>query len=373
MTQRPDVPVIPVNDLARAVQSQRAELDAAIAGVMDSGWFVMGPEHDSFERELAAYLGVRCAVGVANGTDALALALAAAGCAPGDRVLTVANAGGYTSTACRALGLEPVYVDVDPQSLLMTADTMRSALAAGARAVVVTHLYGAMAPIREIVLEAEASGVAVIEDCAQAIGARLDGGLAGSFGRLAIFSFYPTKNLGGLGDGGAVVTSDDELAERVRSLRQYGWRGRYRAVEPGGRNSRLDEMQAAVLRVRLQRVDDDNERRREIHRAYAAALDGSRYRMVHTADEAFVAHLNVMSCGQAREKVRQRLRDHGVLTDVHYPICDHRQPLVENRYAALSLPVSESAAESVLTLPSFPELRDDELERVCAALADLPQ
>lgn len=364
--------MVPVNDLSRAVVAHRAELDSAIGRVLDSGRFVMGPEHDAFEHELAEYLGVREAVGVANGTDALRLALLAAGCRPGDRVVTVANAGGYTSTACRALGLEPVYVDVDPHSLLMTARTVRDGLREAPRAVVVTHLYGAMADMPEIMAEVAPSGATVIEDCAQAIGARSDGRAAGTFGRLATLSFYPTKNLGAIGDAGAVVTSDTAAAELVRSLRQYGWAEKYRAVHPGGGNSRLDELQAAILRARLRHVDADNEARRRIHRAYADALDGSRHRLVHDAGPAFVAHLAVMTSQLGRDEVRERLRRAGVMSDVHYPTCDHRQPLVADRFTGLELPISQAAAETVVTLPCFPELTDDEVQTVCSALSELP-
>lgn len=363
---------VPVNDLSRAVARRRAEIDSAIARVLDSGHYVLGPEHHAFEHELAEYLDVAEAVGVANGTDALQLALVAAGCEPGDRVVTVANAGGYTSAACRALGLEPVYVDVDPHSLLMTAATARDGLRAAPRAVVVTHLYGAMADMAGIMAEAAPSGAIVIEDCAQSIGARSGGRAAGSFGHLATLSFYPTKNLGGLGDGGAVVTSDHSVAELLRSLRQYGWAGKYNTVHPRGRNSRLDELQAAILRTRLRHVDADNEARRRIHGAYAAALGGSRHRLVHDASPSFVAHLSVMTSQLGREEVRQRLRRAGVLTDVHYPICDHRQPLVADQFTGLELPVSQAAAENVVTLPCFPELTDGEVETVCNALSELP-
>jgi dTDP-4-amino-4,6-dideoxygalactose transaminase len=364
---------VPVNDLGRAVAARRPEIDAAVKRVLDSGWYVMGPEHDAFEQELAEYVGVAAAVGVANGTDALQLALAAAGCRPGDGVITVANAGGYTSTACRALGLRPVYVDVDPASLLMTAETMRSGLDAHPRAVVVTHLYGAMVDMPAVMAEAKEHSLTVIEDCAQAIGARLGGRAAGSFGQLATFSFYPTKNVGALGDAGAVVTSDQQKADLLRSLRQYGWSGKYNAVNLGGRNSRMDELQAAILRLRLQDADTNNGRRREIHRAYADALRGSAHRMVHGADPSFVAHLAVMTSPLPRADLRDRLRRCGVLTDVHYPTCDHRQPAVSAQFRGVDLAVSQAAAEQVLTLPCFPELTEQEIATVCTALGELPR
>ena len=265
-------PTIPFNALGRAVQVQRDALDAAIGDVLDSGWFVMGPQHDGFERELAAYLGVDHCVAVANGTDALELALLSVGCRPGDTVVAAANAGGYGTAAARKLGLHVRYADVDAETLQMDTTSLAAVLAQPARAVVLTHLYGHMAPVEQVRALCDAHGVALVEDCAQAAGAHRDGRNAGSFGDAATFSFYPTKNLGALGDGGAVVTPDASRAQELRRLRQYGWSQRYVADTPGGRNSRLDEMQAAVLRVRLPLLDAGNGRRRDIAQAYAKAL-----------------------------------------------------------------------------------------------------
>jgi aminotransferase EvaB len=368
--------VVPFGDLGRADAATRARIDEAVARVVSSGWYVMGPEHDAFERELAAYAGVDHAVALGNGTDALELGLAALGVGAGDRVLTVANAGGYATIASRLLGASPVFCDIDPGTLETTADLVRSALDgldAAPAAIVVTHLYGAMAPIAEIAAVAAEHDIPVLEDCAQALGARLDGRAAGTFGAIATTSFYPTKNLGALGDGGAILTSSPELADAVRRMRQYGWEGKYTIAHPHGMNSRMDELQAAVLRVKLPGLDAGNVRRRAIHARYEEAAPAA-VRIVNTATgpraDAYIGHLAV-AVADDRDAVRARLLDAGVKTDVHYPIPDHRQPLLVAEGPQPSLPATEHAAGAVFSLPMFPELRDDEVDRVCAALGAL--
>jgi len=362
---------IPFNDLARGVDVNGDAVRAALERVVTSGWYVLGPEHDAFERELAAYVGVSKALGVASGTDALQFAMAAVGVGPGDVILTAANAGGYATTAARALGAEPLFADVDPRSLLLSAATISAAIAtAGSapRAVVVTHLYGAAAPIQEIVAWARPRGIRVIEDCAQSLGAVIGGVRAGAVGDVAATSFYPTKNLGALGDGGAVLTSDEAIATRVEALRQYGWKGKYRVTVRGGRNSRLDEIQAAVLRVKLPHLDEVNERRRAIHRIYEDAIGGSA-RLVNTSGESFVGHLAVIEV-ERRDEVRELFAARGIATDVHYPIPDHAQP-IETAPNHRQLPVTEAAARRVLSIPLFPELRPDEVDRIASALGEM--
>ena len=245
--------------------------------MLDSGRYVHGPEHGAFEEELAAYLGVAHCAGVASGTDALELALAAFGCGPGDEVVTAANAGGYTTAAARRLGCAVRYADVDPTTLGLSAATVEAALTASTRAVVATHLYGLMCDVEGIVELCRGRDIAVVEDCAQAAGARRGGRRAGSLGDAAAFSFYPTKNLAAIGDGGAVSTG------RSGSRRARACAAPVRLVErsterrsPGGWNSRLDELQAAVLRVGLAGLDERNERRREIVSRYADALPDPR-------------------------------------------------------------------------------------------------
>lgn len=364
--------MIPFNDLSRTSAAVKAEIETAIKRVLASGWFVMGPEHNALEQELSAYFGVDHTVLVGNGTDALELALAAVGVGEGDLVLTVANAGAYTSIAARLLGATPVFCDVAPATLLMTVDGVRNALASSRqkpKAIVVTHLYGAMAPVREIVAVAQEYGVAVVEDCAQSIGATVEGRQSGTFGDIATTSFYPTKNLGALGDGGAVFTRNQDLADSVRRMRQYGWDSKYHIAYDRGRNSRMDELQAAIVRAKLPHLDALNERRRQIHSRYEAAVSGG-LRLVNASSESFTAHLAVLSSDD-RAADRESFKQAGIGTDVHYPIPDNKQDFPSARPAPVSLPVTERAAQTVFSVPMFPELTDDEVDRICATLASL--
>jgi len=362
---------VPFNDLGRATSVFRDEIDRAVARVISSGWYVLGPEHDAWERELAEYMGVAEAVAVGNGTDALQLALAALGVEPGDTILTAANAGGYSSTAIRALGAIPVFADVEQETLLLSVRTLDAAIAGlrrQPRVIIVTHLFGAAAEIQDIVGWAQGKGILVVEDCAQSLGAIVGGVRAGSVADVATTSFYPTKNLGALGDGGAVLTRDAGIAERVRKLRQYGWDRKYHAVLGGGMNSRLDEMQAAVLRVKLPQLDAWNDRRREIHRVYEGAV-GDGARMVNRAGESYVAHLAVIEAAD-RAHAQEVFARHGVRVDIHYPIPDHRQAIADEG-ESWSLPVTEAAANHILSIPLFPELTSVEVDRVAAALGEV--
>ena len=362
---------IPFNDLSRTPSDVRAEIDAALARVLASGWFMLGPENEAFQAELAAYLGVSEVVPLANGTDALELALAAVGVVPGDFVVTVANAGAYGTIATRLLEAVPVYAEIDETTLLPTADSVRTAIESAPekpKAIIVTHLYGAMAPVVEIVAVAREHGIAVVEDCAQSLGAWRDGRAAGTFGDIATTSFYPTKNLGALGDAGAVYTNDADLAERVRRLRQYGWDSKYHIAFDHGRNSRMDELQAAILRVKLPYLDEWNERRRQVHARYQAASSPAA-RVVNSASESFIGHLAALVTPD-REGFRAAMRDAGIGTDVHYPIPDHRQDFPTAAAHDVSLPVTERISVQVVSVPLFPELTESEIDRIATALAD---
>ena len=361
---------VPVADPVRAALEQRQAIDRAVTRVLESGRYVMGREHDAFEHELAAHLGVAHCAGVASGTDALELALRAVGCHAGDELVIAANAGFYSSTAALALGMRIRYADVDEATLTLSAATLAPVVGETTKAVVVTHLYGFFAEVEPITELCRSHGVAVVEDCAQAVGARRDGHFAGSVGDVAALSFYPTKNLAALGDGGAVATNDDDVAARVRALRQYGWKTKYNVAIPGGRNSRLDELQAAILRTRLPLLATANERRREIVRAYESALGSSAARLVTQTGEDSVAHLAVLLADE-RDRVRSRFEEAGIATDVHYPLADHRQPVWGGRYASAHLPVTEHAVEHVLTIPCYPELTEDEVARVCGVLEEI--
>jgi len=359
---------VPLNDLSAHFRSLASEIEGAMRRVLDRGWYVLGPEVEAFEAEFAAYCHTQYCVGVASGTDALELALRALRVGPGDQVATVANAGMYSTVAITMVGAEPVYVDIDP--VLMTRDprALQAALTCRTRAVIVTHLYGQMADMPAILDVASAAGVPVVEDCAQAHGARLHGRPAGSWGTAGCFSFYPTKNLGALGDGGAVVTSSAPLAGRVRLLRQYGWAPKYYAAVGGGRNSRLDELQAAVLRVELPHLDVWNEQRRRIADAYGRAFKSLELVLPAEHGSDYVAHLYVVR-SPARDRIRAALAESGVGTDIHYPVPDHEQRVVGERLTSnWSLPNTERSCREVLSLPCYPEMRAEALGAVISAV-----
>lgn len=361
---------IPVNDLKRYAAVTSSPLSECAAEILRSGHYVLGPSVATFESAFAAYCGVEHCIGVANGTDALELALRAAEIGPGDGVVVAANAAMYGTTAVLAVGAEPVFADVDESTALLTAETIRQAMPGPSktpRAVIVTHLYGRLAEMPEIIDLAQAAGMVVIEDCAQAHGARgVDGRRAGAYGAIGAFSFYPTKNLGAMGDGGAITTSNGDLAARVRKLRQYGWSAKYCNELHGGRNSRLDELQAAFLHVLLPDLERRNQRRRGIANRYSARIDNSEIKVPPMAGAEYVAHLYVVTT-QRRAALQQHLLESGIATDIHYPVPDHRQPVHADRFASTCLPTTEALCTRALTLPCFPEMADDEVERVIEA------
>jgi dTDP-4-amino-4,6-dideoxygalactose transaminase len=353
-----------INDLGRHVHPVQEQLSMAIQRVLSSGWFVLGPEVGAFEREFADYCGVPNCVSVANGTDALELALRALDIGPGKTVLTVANAGMYSTIAILAVGATPLYAEVRPDTLLIDAAEVERILACRrVDALIVTHLYGLMADTQRLVKVAHEYAVPVIEDCAQAHGAVQDGRRAGSWGDIACFSFYPTKNLGALGDGGAVVTAQSPLADKLRQFRQYGWSGKYHAELPGGRNSRLDEMQAAVLRVMLPQLDQWNSRRREIAARYSSGIAHPKIIVPSLHDASNVAHLYVIRTSE-RDRLKQHLAEVGIPSDIHYPIPDFAQVACRHVSADVELPVTVRACGEVLTLPCFPELTDEEVDLI---------
>lgn len=366
-SSKPDA-TLPVNDLKRHVAGVKAEVEAAIAAVIASGWFVLGNEGKAFEEEFARYCGVPHAIGVANGTDAIEIAFRALGVGQGSRVAMVANAGYYGMTALAAVGGTPVYVDVGAHDHLMDLGALESALAGyGVDCILVTHLYGLLHDMEAVASLAARAGVPVLEDCAQAHGAERDGRRAGSFGAVACFSFFPTKNLGALGDGGAVVTADQDMAERIRQLRQYGWNRKYAVSLAGGRNSRLDEMQAAVLTAKLPHLDGWNARRRDIANRYSAVIDNAAITTPPQRGKESVGHLYVVR-SERRDDLAAHLRAAGIATDIHYPIPDHLQATRPGAAEGVRLPVTERLAGEILTLPCFPEMTDAEVDRVIDAV-----
>ncbi len=363
--------LIPLNDLKRHNSQLREVLQVALGRVLDSGWFILGPEVEAFEQEFAAYCGTAQCVGLANGTDALEIGLRALGIGPGDEVVTVANAGMYGTTAIRAVGARPVYAEIDAATLLLDPQELESVITPRTRAVIVTHLYGCLAEMDALLLIARHHHLAVVEDCAQAHGAKIYGKRAGSWGDLGCFSFYPTKNLGALGDGGAIVTSDAQIAQRGRQLRQYGWGAKYHAEVSAGRNSRLDELQAAVLRVKLAHLDTWNEARRAIAVQYAHALANTTLLLPpEDVSGKMIYHLYVIRSTQ-REALKAALKQRNIGCEVHYPIPDYLQPACADLgYRRGLLPVTEKACAEVLSIPCFAELAVDEMERVTQAIVE---
>ena len=358
---------LPFNDLSRTPQDVRQAELVAVARVMSRGWFVMGPELDAFEHAFADYCGLAHAVGVANGTDALELAFLAVGVQPGDEIILAPNAGFYATTALRAIGATPVYADIDPISLNVDAVCARSCLTERTRAIVATHLYGRLSNVAALRELCDERGIALIEDCAQAHGAERDGRRAGAWGDASAFSFYPTKNLGALGDAGMVVTPRSEVAERVRRLRQYGWSKKYHAVDGPARNSRLDEIQAAVLLERLTNLDRMNARRREIATRYASVRNANLQHPV-VAGKDYVAHLYVIQADE-RDSFRSYLTKSGIGCDIHYPVLDPDQPALRGLIDRAPLPVATASIKRILSLPCFPQMSATEINRVCDALA----
>lgn len=358
--------MIPFLDLTRQHAALREALLAAAARVLDSGQFILGGEGRALERELAALCGVRHAVGVASGTDALRLALAALGVGPGDEVITPAFSFVASASTIVMAGATPVFVDIDPATYALDVAATERALTPRTRAIVPVHLYGHPAPMDRVTALARAHGLAVIEDAAQAVGAAWGGRPVGAWGDAACLSFYPTKNLGGCGDGGMVVTDRADVAERLRRLRHHGDRGRYEHVELGY-SSRLDELQAALLRVKLTRLAPWIATRRRLAARYRELLAGSALGLPVEAPPArHVYHLFTVRHPQ-RDALAKTLADLGVGTSVHYPTPVPGQPMFgggdERRW-----PEASRAAREVLSLPCFAELRDDELEQVAAAV-----
>lgn len=357
-----------INNLSAKITKHQTQITASIDRVIASGWLVLGPEVKQFEESFAAYLGASHCVSLANGTDAIELALKAMGVGPGDRVATVANAGMYTTTAILAIGAQPCFMDVDIDSRGATLAEVARAVETGVKAVVVTHLYGLAIPeIAQIAQYCTQNGVPLLEDCAQAHGSQVNGKRVGTFGDAASFSFYPTKNLGALGDGGAVVSNNPELAATVVSLRQYGWTSKYRVEVAGARNSRLDEMQAAILSEFLPHLDVANARRREIAARYSMLIHHQNVALPQEGGADYVAHLYVIR-SQQRDALREHLRAQKVASDVHYPIPDYRQPVFGERFAEIHLQTTERLANEILTLPCYPEMSDEEVGDVIEAV-----
>jgi dTDP-4-amino-4,6-dideoxygalactose transaminase len=364
---------IPFLDLAASYQELKQEVDAAIDRVLASGWYILGPELEAFEAEYAAYCGARHCVGVANGLDALHLALRAMGVGPGDEVIVPSNTYIATWLAVSQCGAVPVPVEPDPETFNIDPAQIEAAITPHTKVILPVHLYGQPADLDPILWIARAHGLKVLEDAAQAHGARYKGRRIGSHGDAVAWSFYPGKNLGALGDAGAITTNDDELADRLRVLRNYGSRVKYVNEVPGW-NSRLDPLQAAVLRVKLQHLDAWNARRAEIAGLYREKLAGSGVALPAVPAWAEpVWHLFVIRHPR-RDAVQQALNEAGIGTLIHYPIPPHRQQAYANLgYPAGAFPIAERLADDVLSLPMGPHLRLQEAQQVAHVLQKVSQ
>lgn len=369
MSASPAVIQIPIFDLKAQYAAHKQELDEAALRVMASGWFVHGQEHAAFEAEFAAYCEAQFGIGVGNGTEAIRLGLMGLGVGPGDEVITTANAGMPPIAAIREAGAVPVMVDVDRATRVIDPPAIEAAITPKTRAVLAVHLFGMPVNVDAIRAITQPRGIKLMEDCAQAHGARYKGKRVGSLGDAAAFSFYPTKNLGAYGDGGFVTTNDAEVADRVRLLRGYGWRQRYLS-EVHGTNSRLDEIQAAILRVKLRYLDAANAERRRRAEIYAEALSNVTLPATPAYAEP-VYHLYVVET-DSRDALRAALAEAGIGTDIHYPLPSHLQPSCANLGMGKgSLPVTESLAARIISLPMYPELPEADVRRVAEAVSRL--
>jgi dTDP-4-amino-4,6-dideoxygalactose transaminase len=344
--------------------AHKEEIDAAITRVMESGRYILGQEVEAFEEEFAAYIGVRFGIGVSSGTDALHLALRACGVGEGDEIITVSHTAVATVVAIELCRAKPVFVDIRPSTFLMDPHQIERAITLRTKAIIPVHLYGNVADMKSILSIARSHRLYVIEDCAQSHGATWGDKKSGSIGDMAAFSFYPTKNLGAFGDGGMVLTNNPELAERVRLLREYGWRQRY-ISEISGLNSRLDELQAAVLRVKLKYLDQWNEERRRKASIYSKLLKSVEIVCpIENEPVRHVYHLYVIRT-EKRDSLQAFLKEHGIGTLIHYPTPIHLQ----NAYRHLGfcrgdLPWTEKCSQEILSLPFFPEMAESQIEEV---------
>jgi len=361
---------VPFGDLKAHVAGMRGEIDSAVARVLDSGWFILGPEGESFERELAAALGAQDAVGVANGTEAIQLALEALALGPGDEVITSPLTAAFTALGVMRSGARPVFADVDPVTLNVSPETVERAVTPHTRALLPVHLYGHPVDLDPMLERARRRGIPLVEDACQAIGARYKDRPVGAQSGIGALSFYPTKNLGAFGDGGAVLVNDPETGRRLRRLRNGGQTDRYHH-ETAGINSRLDEMQAALLRAKLRRLAAWTDRRRAIAARYHEGLAGCGVTLpVEQPYARAVYHLYVIRHPR-RDALAAALREGGIGTLIHYPIPLHLQPAFAELGARKGeFPVAEKAAGEILSIPLYPEMTDEQVEAVIRAIRE---
>jgi dTDP-4-amino-4,6-dideoxygalactose transaminase len=347
--------------------SQKDEIDLAIKTVLDSGWYILGKEVEKFENEFSLYNESAHAIGVGSGTEALHLALRALNVGANDEVITTAHTAVATASAIILAGAKPVFVDINPNYYSIDSDLIEEAITPKTKAIIPVHLYGQPCNMDVILEIANHNNLKVIEDCAQAHGARINSHRVGSLGDAGCFSFYPTKNLGGIGDGGAIITNNDSLAEKIRYLREYGWKERYISTREGW-NSRLDEIQAAVLSVKLKKLDQDNFRRQQIAQQYRIGLKDLPIKLPKVRENvSHVYHLYVIK-SKRRDKLKNYLKQNNIYTMIQYPVPIHKQKYYKNIIDHKKLPNSENITKEILSLPMYPELTDQEIKQVITTM-----
>jgi dTDP-4-amino-4,6-dideoxygalactose transaminase len=363
--------MIPMVDLKGQYLTLKDEIDSNLLKALEKTQFILGPNVRALEEECAKYLGVAHAVGVASGTDALHLALIAAGIKAGDEVITTPFTFIATAEAIRYIGAKPVFVDIDPETYNMDLQQAEAAITPQTRAILPVHIFGQPVDMPAVMALAEKYNLQVIEDCAQSFGAHIEGKQSGSFGIAGCFSFFPSKNLGGYGDGGLISTNSAEVAEHLRVLRNHGSWKQYHHSEIGF-NSRLDELQAIILRTKLKHIDSYNTNRRRVAHRYSAALaempgitppheDGCGHHVYH----------QYTLLAEQRDVIMQALRDNDIGCAVYYPIPLHQQEVFAEECAELSLPVSERVSQQCMSLPIFPELQDEQVDQILEVISDV--
>jgi dTDP-4-amino-4,6-dideoxygalactose transaminase len=359
---------IPMVDLGLQYRELKSEIDAAVSDVFATTQFILGPQGEMLEKEMAAYLGVKHAIGVASGTDALHLALKAAGLGEGDEIITTPFTFIATAEAVAYVGSNSVFVDIDPGTFNLDVQQVMEAITAKTRAILPVHLFGQPADLTPLKQLCEEYGLLLIEDCAQSCGAAYQGKMTGAWGDLGCFSFFPSKNLGCYGDGGMVVTDDDRLAEEIRVLRNHGSRERYQ-YHVIGMNSRLDELQAAILRVKLRHLDRFNQLRRENAHHYSRLLAALDLETPYEDGKGRHVYHQYTVLTEQREAIQSSLADAGIASGIYYPVPLHRQEVFARQCEGVTLPVSERISERVLSLPIYPELTGDQIERIVEVIA----
>lgn len=354
-------------NLTRQVNALLPQYIEEVTNIFQSGKYVLGHKLQMFERTFAQYVGTTYGVGVASGTDALYLSLRVLDIGMGDEVITTPFTAVPTISAIIMTGAKPIFADVDPDTFTIAPESIEKVITKHTKAIIPVHLYGLMADMNAIMNIGNRYSIPIIEDAAQAHGSSLNDRQAGSIGLMGCFSFYPTKNLGALGDGGAVATNNASLADTVARLRQYGWSAKYEVTLGHASNSRLDELQAAILRGFLPLLDGWNERRRKIAELYATLISHPNIKLPEFNAEEYVGHLYVIKT-ENPAALREHLKAKDIASEVHYPIPDYRQPVFKNVYADISLANTEALAKSILTLPCYPELTDEQVLQIAEAV-----